>query len=220
MKKVNGNYKLVGGLLAGVIIGGVTVVGANQAIQAIQNTEIKVSLNGQVQTFKDETTGEVQYPITYHDRTYLPLRNVAQLAGLKVDYDSESNEAKLKEPLYLSRINSDDSGARDVFFFENYLCLLYTAPWGTIQSELHLVDDSGNDHVFGVYYDEENKKFMCEIDDDRLIVTEYIRDGIDESHYGMSRFYRRDYEIVLENGTIVENTISEDHTDIMYDAST
>ena len=80
MKKGSGNFKLIGGLLAGMLIGGVTVVGANQAIQALQNTEIKVSLNGQVQTFKDETTGETQYPITYNDRTYLPLRNVAQLS--------------------------------------------------------------------------------------------------------------------------------------------
>ncbi len=97
MIKENRNFKLIGGLVAGMLIGGVTVVGANQAIQALQNTEIKVSLNGQVQTFKDETTGEVQYPITYHNRTYLPLRNVAQLAGLNVDYDANTNTAMLDE---------------------------------------------------------------------------------------------------------------------------
>lgn len=91
----NSNFKLIGGLIAGILIGSATIVGANQAIQAIQNTEIKVSLNGQVQEFKDETTGEVQYPITYHNRTYLPLRNVAQLSGLKVDYDSTTNTARL-----------------------------------------------------------------------------------------------------------------------------
>jgi hypothetical protein len=77
------------------VIGGLTVVGANQAIQAIQNTEIKVSLNGQIQEFKDELTGETQYPITYNSRTYLPLRNVAQLSGLDVDYDTASNTAIL-----------------------------------------------------------------------------------------------------------------------------
>jgi len=100
MKKENGNFKLVGGLLAGMIIGGATVVGANQTIQAIQNTEIKVNLNGQVQEFKDETTGEAQYPITYHDRTYLPLRNVASLSGLDVDYDNKSNTAILSSSNY------------------------------------------------------------------------------------------------------------------------
>jgi len=96
MKKETGNFKLMGGLIVGVIIGGATVVGANQAIQAMQNTEIKVSLNGQIQDFKDETTGETQYPITYNNRTYLPLRNVAELSGLNVDYDVQNKEAKLK----------------------------------------------------------------------------------------------------------------------------
>ena len=95
MKRDNSNFKLVGGLLAGMIIGGATVVGANQAIQAIQNTEIKVSLNGKIQEFKDETTGEKQYPITYNNRTYLPLRNVAGLSGLDVDYDASTNTAIL-----------------------------------------------------------------------------------------------------------------------------
>ena len=97
---MNNNLKVVLGTVTCIIIGGLTVVGANQAIQAIQNTEIKVSLNGQVQTFKDGTNGEIQYPITYHDRTYLPLRNVAQLAGLNVEYDNKSNEAILSSSNY------------------------------------------------------------------------------------------------------------------------
>jgi len=99
MKKENGNYKLIGSLVAGIVIGSTTIVCANQAIQAIQNDQIKVSLNGQVQEFKDETTGETQYPITYNNRTYLPLRNVAQLAGLNVDYDNNTNTAILGDNL-------------------------------------------------------------------------------------------------------------------------
>lgn len=95
MNRINNNVKVICGTLAGIMIGAITIVGANQAIQAIQNTNIKVSLNGQVQTFKDETTGEIQYPITYNDRTYLPLRNVAQLSGLSVDYDNSTNTATL-----------------------------------------------------------------------------------------------------------------------------
>ncbi len=95
-------------LLGGVLLGTLTVAGANQAIQAIQNTGIKVSLNGQVQSFKDEKTGEAQYPITYHDRTYLPLRNVAQLAGLDVDYDEKTNTAILSsgKPIESKRMNN------------------------------------------------------------------------------------------------------------------
>ncbi len=93
----NGVVKMVAGVVAGMIIGGATIgVASNNYVQALLNQEIKVSLDGIVQTFKDETTGKVQYPLTYHDRTYLPLRNVAQLSGLEVDYDNETNTAILK----------------------------------------------------------------------------------------------------------------------------
>ncbi len=90
------NVKVILGTIAGFILGGATIVCANQAIQAIQNTEIKISLNGQVQEFADEATGEKQYPITYNNRTYLPLRNVAELSGLDVDYDASTKTAILK----------------------------------------------------------------------------------------------------------------------------
>lgn len=83
------------GLVIGLTIASASFVLANSQIQAILNNQIKVKLNGQVQVFKDETTGEIQYPITYHNRTYLPLRNVAQLAGLSVDYDANTNTAIL-----------------------------------------------------------------------------------------------------------------------------
>jgi len=89
------NLKFICGTTLGILIGGLTVSGANQTIQAIQNSQLKVSLNGQIQTFKDETTGEIQYPITYNDRTYLPIRNVATLTGLDVDYDAKTNTAIL-----------------------------------------------------------------------------------------------------------------------------
>ena len=84
------------GLVIGLAIAGASLAFANSQISAILNEQIKVSLNGKYQTFKDETTGELQYPITYHDRTYLPLRNVAQLAGLSVDYDENTKTAILK----------------------------------------------------------------------------------------------------------------------------
>ena len=83
------------GLTTGVVLTGASLVLANSQIQAILNDQIKVTLNGQVQEFKDETTNETQYPITYHDRTYLPLRTVANLVGVDVDYDASSNTAIL-----------------------------------------------------------------------------------------------------------------------------
>ncbi len=88
--------KMIASVIVGILLGGATIgFAANNYVQALLNQEIKVSLNGVVQTFKDETTGEVQYPLTYRNRTYLPLRNVAQLSGVEVDYDSENNTVKL-----------------------------------------------------------------------------------------------------------------------------
>ena len=85
------------GLTTGLTIAGVSVALASSHIQALLNEEIKVTLNGQVQEFKDETTNETQYPITYHDRTYLPLRTVANLVGVNVDYDADNNTAILNK---------------------------------------------------------------------------------------------------------------------------
>lgn len=95
----------IGYTMIGFMLGGLTISGANQVIQAIQNTEVKVSLNGQIQEFRDETTGEIQYPITYNDRTYLPLRNVAQLAGLYVGWDSATSTALLSSTPITSNAN-------------------------------------------------------------------------------------------------------------------
>ena len=84
------------GLATGVVLTGASLVLANSQIQAILNDQIKVTLNGQVQEFRDETTN----PITYKDRTYLPLRTIANLVGVNVDYDASSNTAILKTKNY------------------------------------------------------------------------------------------------------------------------
>lgn len=83
------------GLATGLTLTGASLVLANSQIQAILNDQIKITLNGQIQEFKDETTNETQYPITYHNRTYLPLRTVANLLGINVDYDESTNTALL-----------------------------------------------------------------------------------------------------------------------------
>ncbi len=83
------------GLMVGLVIACATFVFANSQIQAILNDQIKVSLDGEIQVFKDETTGETQYPITYNDRTYLPLRTIANLVNVGVDYDASTKTAIL-----------------------------------------------------------------------------------------------------------------------------
>ena len=97
MSKLKGNLKVIFGIAAGFILGSTTAVIANQTIQAIQNTEVSVCLDGEFQTFRDASTNEIQYPITYHDRTYLPLRNIADLMDIDVDYDAKNNIVILGE---------------------------------------------------------------------------------------------------------------------------
>lgn len=54
-------------------------------ITATLRDDIKVVVDDQVQTFKN-VAGEVVYPINYHNTNYLPVRNIAELAGMSVNY--------------------------------------------------------------------------------------------------------------------------------------
>ena len=111
------------GLATGLTLAGASFVLANSQIQAIINNQIKVTLNGQVQDFKDETTNETQYPITYKDRTYLPLRTVATLVGVDVDYDANSNTAILESDQVTSgteKLYEDDSLIINRIWTKNY----------------------------------------------------------------------------------------------------
>lgn len=96
------------GLVTGIILMGVSLVFASTQIQTILNDQIKVSLDGTIQEFRDETTNEVQYPITYHDRTYLPLRTVSNLVGVGVDYNAETNTAILTTKNQVGVGNTDE----------------------------------------------------------------------------------------------------------------
>ena len=69
------------------MLGTTLTVSAGTRIQAYRNDEIKILLNGELQTFRDTTTNEIELPIMYNDRTYLPLRSLATMLGLNVDYD-------------------------------------------------------------------------------------------------------------------------------------
>ncbi len=94
------------GLTTGLTIAGASFVLANTTIQAILNNQVKVTLDGQNQVFRDETTNEIQYPITYQDRTYLPLRTIANLVGVGVDWDANTNTVILTSSS--NKSNDDD----------------------------------------------------------------------------------------------------------------
>jgi len=68
--------------------------GALTEVKVYLNSGIKLMLNGSVFEPKDED-GLKLVPITYRGSTYLPLRAVAEAAGLEVAWDGKTNTAYL-----------------------------------------------------------------------------------------------------------------------------
>ncbi len=103
----NNNIKKMATIgLFGIILGTTLTVSAGTLIQAYRNDEIKVTLNGELQTFRDVTTNEIEVPLTYNNRTYLPLRSLATLVGLNVNYDANTKTAILETKDYVK--NNDN----------------------------------------------------------------------------------------------------------------
>ncbi len=69
-------------------------VGGREIISAWLCRDVKMMWNGEEFT-PTEDNGERIYPIIYNDRTYLPVRFVAEKAGINVGWDSNSNSVQL-----------------------------------------------------------------------------------------------------------------------------
>lgn len=84
-------------LLCGITIGA-TASNGIQKIQADLDPTISVKYNGQEQVLKD-ANGTRIFPIAYNNTVYLPIRAVAGLAGLGVDWDGTTRSVLLgKQP--------------------------------------------------------------------------------------------------------------------------
>ncbi|MBR3280898.1 MAG: hypothetical protein IKI57_03510 [Clostridia bacterium] len=99
MKKFLSNVAKIG---AGILIGSTMTVFAAQLVSPVYlNTELKISKDGVIQTLRDAATGAVEYPLTYRDRTYIPLRSVATILGYNVGYEADTNTATVDSPGYV-----------------------------------------------------------------------------------------------------------------------
>ena len=58
----------------------------NENIDAVLDRRIKVTYNGELQTFTD-ANGKIVYPIVYEGTTYLPVRAASALVKLPVEWD-------------------------------------------------------------------------------------------------------------------------------------
>lgn len=74
----------------------VNAVGLTETITAVVNKEIKITWNGESFVPRDDD-GSVLYPIIYKGRSYLPVKYVAEKAGVTVDWDSNSKTIKLTQ---------------------------------------------------------------------------------------------------------------------------
>lgn len=89
------------------VILGVTTYAAGKWVQAYQDNTLKISFNGVNQTFTEPNDGSKIIPLIYNGRTYLPLRAIAGLTGLGVDYNDATNTVLLTSGLAIS--NSGNS---------------------------------------------------------------------------------------------------------------
>ncbi len=82
-----------------LITAGTVAVGANAALKAISaylNYGVSIKYNEQTQTMYDANGTQV-YPISYNGTTYLPVRAVADMFGIAVDWDAANNAVLLGE---------------------------------------------------------------------------------------------------------------------------
>lgn len=91
MKKTVGiAFALAGAMAVGAAAANI------QRITADLRPDIAVYVNGVQQTFRD-TKGNPVSPIQYNGTTYLPVRAVANAAGMEVDWDSKTQSVYLED---------------------------------------------------------------------------------------------------------------------------
>ena len=113
-------------VLALALVGAFTVISsaANglQEISAYLNSNITVKMDGEPQTFLDANGARV-YPISYKGTTYLPIRAVAGLVGLDVDWDQATQTVLLGE----QRDGVDLIDTYKAYYLGNYTGQVQTA---------------------------------------------------------------------------------------------
>ena len=93
MKKTFRFLALTLALMVGIATGAYATAN-NEAIQALLSHDITIQYNGETQTMKN-ATGRTVYPVVYQGTTYLPVRAVAGMLGVPVDWDGNTQTVYL-----------------------------------------------------------------------------------------------------------------------------
>ena len=123
----------------------------SQTVQALQNADITVTMDGTPQTFHD-AVGNVVLPLTYGGTTYLPLRAVSGLVGLGVEWDGSTQTAKLTTPETPAPTTSPADGTGDGLTSQTVPALLNGALTVTLDGEAQTFHDAGGAVVLPITY--------------------------------------------------------------------
>lgn len=124
MRKILSKQISLGGILIIIFVltfATVTIAATTTSIQATLSPDITVIFGGEAQILKDVNGNEV-YPILYNGTTYLPVRAVAGLVEIAVDWDDSTRTVKLDKPVAL--MNSSEANFKlpcNTWVFDKYL---------------------------------------------------------------------------------------------------
>ena len=106
--KQSWKYFIAGFIAASVILAGIAIAYASgnmTAVTAYISDKLHISYNGGLYLMREADGSEIP-ALMYRDRTYLPVRAVAEISGALVDYDESTEEVILKsENELLNRAN-------------------------------------------------------------------------------------------------------------------
>lgn len=95
MKKVWGKSALLTASLLLSFSIGVNAATINEKVSAILSKDVSVTLNDTKIPLKDGA-GDAVYPLVYNGSTYLPVRSVAELTGMSIDWNPTSRTVALR----------------------------------------------------------------------------------------------------------------------------
>lgn len=85
-----------------------------EQITAYLNYNLTVTYNGETQVLADANGNQV-YPVTYSGTTYVPIRAIGNLLGLKVDWDQSTQTVTLTTTKADNAANISGQGGTTVF---------------------------------------------------------------------------------------------------------
>lgn len=93
--------KRIAGIVAGLAVSAIFTTsviaeGTSERVEAYVNKEIKITLDNEALALRN-ADDSIIYPVIYNDRTYLPMRAIAQVLGIKVDWDLDTKTVSLTE---------------------------------------------------------------------------------------------------------------------------